>query len=245
MNSLNYTDISLNEFPGEISLILYNQKCLNHCPWCFNSSLINGRNLTWKKIKSAVDEHEDFISSVVFSGGEPLLIPQLRKAIKYCKDKGLKIKLNTCGYVDKSTEKNIHLPYVDYINVSLKGLPSTYQYVSKKSKVYPIILNCNTLEYSFVYSSSIWSKAHLNSFHEMLKDKISFDWRTMFTDRWSQPDIFTISQMETEDCLNPQYNSCKTPTEKDCIEVAEIFKDIPKKKLIVETKEFGRKENKW
>ena len=239
-----YTDISLGEFPGEVSLILYNQNCINRCPWCFNPELIKGKNLTWKQIKDAIDEHEDFISSVVFSGGEPLLIPHLRKSIRYCKDKGLKVKINTCGYVDEARRKNIFLPHVSYMNISLKGLPNMYDIVSRKSNIQPIILNCDTLEYSFVYSPTLWPKKILERFHIFLEDKISFDWKTMFSDRWSQPDIFTVSQIQTGDCLDDSLNYCSVPSEQQCIDVARIFKNIPRKKIIVETKEYGRKSMK-
>jgi hypothetical protein len=47
--------------------------------------------------------------------------------------------------------------------------------------------------------------------------------------------------MQTGDCLNPQYNDCKVPNEDECIKAAKLFSDIPRTKLIVETKEFGRK----
>lgn len=233
MKTYKYTDISLGEFPGEISLILYNQKCIHYCPFCFNPDLLNGENLTWKQMKDAIDEHEDFITSVVFSGGEPCLIPHLKKAIQYCKSKGLKIKLNTSGLIDNKTS-NSWLPYVDYINCSLK--PNLFSSQDLK----PVYLHAKTLEYSFVYSPTFLTKTYLKQYHDFLINKISSDWASVF-DVWFQPDIFTISQIQVGDCLNTQYNDCKVPNEQDCIKVAKIFDDIPKKKLIVETKEFGRK----
>lgn len=236
-----YTDISLQEIPGEISLVLYTGTCPCRCPWCFNSDLLDKKPLSFKQMKDAIQEHDDFITAVVFSGGEPLNNPFLIKTIKYCKDKGLKIKLNTNGLVDDNLKKNIFLPYVDYINISLKGIRVNYDYVLKSPKVHPCIPLCNTLEYSFVYSRHIWPDVYLKLFRDFLLNKISFDWSTAFSYKWSQPDIFTVSQVQVGNCLNPQYNDCNVPTESECIEVAKIFKDIPKKKLIVETKEFGRK----
>lgn len=236
----NYTDISLLEYPGEVSLVFYTGSCTCRCPWCFNKELLNKKPLSFKQMKDAINEHIDFISAVVFNGGDPILNPFLIKIINYSKSKGLKIKINTNGLVYEKTRKNIFIPYVNYINVSLKGNDDDYKQVLKLSKVEPIILNCDTLEYSFVYSPTLYPMKKIVNFHTFLKGKISFDWRTMFSNRYSQPDIFTINQMQTGNCLNPQYNFCKTPTKKQCVEVAKIFSDIPKKKLIVETKEFGR-----
>lgn len=238
----NYTDISLTEFPGEISLILYSGSCTCQCPWCFNKVLLNKKPLSFKQAKEAIDEHLDFVTALVLSGGEPILNPFFLKIIKYAKSKGLKIKINTNGLVYENLRQNTFIPYVDYINISVKGLYPAYEKVLKLSTVYSIIPHCDTLEYSFVYSPTIWPQVYLKLFHDFLKDKISYDWYTMFDDRWSQPDIFTISQIQTGYCLDDQYNSCRVPTQKECISIAKMFKDIPKKRVVVETKEFGRKQ---
>ena len=80
------SDISLGEYPGEISLIIYTGSCVCTCPWCFNASLLNQKPLSYKQMKDAIDEHMGFITSVVFTGGEPLLNPFLIKTIKYAKE---------------------------------------------------------------------------------------------------------------------------------------------------------------
>lgn len=236
----NYTDISLHEYPGEIALILYTGKCNLRCPWCFNKGLYNKEPLSYKQMKDAIDEHRDFITAVVFSGAEPLYNPYLRKILKYCVDSGLKTKLNTNGLVPNNVQKNRFTPYVNYANISLKGLPEDYQVIIKDKSDWNWLIHCDTLEYSFVYSPPLWPQAKLKKFYIFLKDKISYDWRTMFDSRWTQPDIFTISQIKTGNCSNIQYNNCRIPNEKECIEVAKLFSDIARKKTIVETRENGR-----
>ena len=235
-----YTDISLTEIPNSVSLVIYNPQCFLSCPWCFNTDLRNKKALTWKQIKDAIDEHSEFIDGVVFSGGEPLMNNFLIKGIKYAKDKGLKVKLNTNGLIVKNMTFNMCIPYIDYLHISIKGTFGDYESLLMKPVVESLTPCCDVLEYSFVYSPSFISQTSLYFLHTFLRKQISFDWRTMFTHRWSHPDIFTISQMQTGNCLNAQYNDCRIPTREECIEVAKIFSDIPKKKVIVETKEFGR-----
>lgn len=240
----NYSDVSLGEFPGEISLILYSGSCVCKCPWCFNPDLLKLKPLSFKQMKDAVDAHEDFITAVVFSGGEPLLNPYLIKIIKYVKEKGLKVKLNTCGLVDTRNRKNIFVPFLDYINVSLKGTPQMMSNVLKLSDLQPIFLKPNgkVLEYSFVYSKTLYPKPILESFHDFLKDKISYDgWITCCNQKWTRPDILTVSQIQTGNCADPSYNDCNIPTEQECMDVGMLFKDIPAKKIVIETQEFGRK----
>lgn len=237
----NYSDISLQEFPNEISLILYTGGCNLQCPWCFNPDLRNKKPLSFKQMKDTIDEHRDFITAVVFSGGEPLLNPYLKKTIQYAKSNGLKIKINTNGLVSKHVQKNWYLGFVDYINVSLKGGIVEYQSILKDKPFCNLTLASDILEYSFVYSPTIWPKPHLYVFSEFLRHQIKRDWHYLFrSDRWNKPDIFTVSQMQVGDCLDPQYNSCCVPTQQECIDAAYIFQDIPRKKLMVETKEFGR-----
>lgn len=236
----NYSDISLQEYPGEVSLLLYTGKCNLRCPWCYNSSLYNKKQLSYKQMKDAIDEHRDFITAVVITGGEPLYNNFLRKILKYSLDNGLKTKLNTNGLVPNHFRKNTFTPYVDYVNISLKGLPQDYKDILKDKSDWTWTIHCETLEYSFVYSPSLWPKKKLENFHTFLKQIISYDWRTMFSNRWSQPDIFTISQIKTGECMNKQYNDCSIPTKQECINVAKMFSDIPRKKTIVETKEYGR-----
>lgn len=238
----NYSDISLQEFPGEVSLILYTGRCDLRCPWCFNSDLQTKKPLSYKQMKDAIDEHRDFITSVVFSGGEPLLNPYLNKTIRYAKSKDLKIKLNTNGLVSKSVHKNWFIGYIDYINVSIKGTFDEYNSLFYKKPLTNLSLHTNILEYSFVYSPTIWPIYNLKKFRDFLINIVCQDWTTAFSDtKWSQPDLFTVSQMQVGNCLNLEYNNCSVPNQEECISVAKMFRNIPRKKLIVETKEFGRK----
>jgi len=238
----NYTDISLGEFPGEISLIIYSPSCVCRCPWCFNKHLLKKKMLTYKQMKDAIDEHRKFITAVVFTGGEPLLNPNLSKAIKYAKDVGLKIKINTNGLVAQKRDYNWRMPWIDYLNISLKGLYNDYQNIIVEEIYDSLFIGANITEYSFVYSPTIWPDQLLYKFKLFLSKKIASNWHeTICCNKWTRPDIFTISQMQTGDCLNPQYNDCKVPNEDECIKAAKLFSDIPRTKLIVETKEFGRK----
>jgi len=235
-----YTDISLTEIPNCVSLVIYNPTCNMKCPWCFNMTTKVKKPLTFKQMKDAIDEHIEFIDGVVFSGGEPLTNPFLIKTINYAKEKGLKVKLNTNGLVYKGLSKNIFIPYIDYINVSLKGFDHHYTDFLKPKNVSSCLLRCDTLEYSFVYSAAMWPRVYIDVFHDFLKNKIRFDWMSLFANEWSRPEIFTITQMQTGECLNPQYNDCRVPTRDECISIARIFSDIPTRKLMVETKEYGR-----
>lgn len=235
-----YQDISLTEIPGEISLVIYNPSCNMRCPHCFNSELLDKKPLSYKQMKDMVKEHKDFVGGVVFSGGEPLGNPFLRKILSYCSDCGLKTKLNTNGLVPDTVRKNCYTPYVDYANISIKGLPQNYHMAIPSH--WEWLIHCDVLEYSFVYCPVLWNNKTITEFRDFVANKISHDWRVAWTKKWSRPDIFTVTQMQTGHCLNSQYNSYYEPTREQCIEIAKLFKDIPRKKLMIETKEFGKEK---
>lgn len=238
----NYSDVSLSEYPGELSLILYSGGCNFRCPFCYNSSLFNEKPLSFKAAKDIIDEHKGFCTALVLSGGEPLLNPNINKIINYAKSKGFKIKLNSNGFTTKSLHPNAFVKGIDYANISIKGLPMHYNLNPYISKLESWIPNCGYLEYSFVYTPSLWSNKLLNDFHHFLKSKIASDWNSIFSrSKWSQPNIFTILQMQTGECLDPKYNQCKSPNYQECKNLVEIFSDIPSDKIIIETKEEGRK----
>lgn len=235
-----YTDISLNEFPGEISLVIYSPGCNYYCPWCFNPDLREKEPISFKQVKEAIDEHRDFITAVVLTGGEPFCNPNIGKILNYIKSTGLKIKINTNGTVPKNNYiGGVH--YIDYLHISFK-YPDLCTCI-KPSRLFSLI-SAKINEYSFVYSSTIFPKPILNKWINHLNDIISIDHHWWNFTKFARPEIFTISQMQVGDCLNPQYNNCKVPSRDELIEISKLFKHIPTKKLIVETKEFGREKVK-
>ena len=234
--TFNYTDISLSEFSGEVSLVLYSPSCNYYCPWCFNPDLREKEPLTFKQVKDAVDEHRDFITAVVLSGGEPLFNPNIDKILRYLESNGLKIKINSNGTVPKYNRDIYKIHHIDYFHISLK--PTSVCTCIKPSRQIGL-MSADLFEYSFVYSSSIFPKVILDRWIKYLNKIISLDDWWSF-DRLRRPEIFTISQIQVGNCLNPFYNDCSVPTRDELLDIAKLFKRIPTKKLIIETKEYGR-----
>lgn len=239
-SNFNYWDISLQEYPNEICLVLYHDKCNLNCDWCFNSSRLFDNELSFSQAKKAIDETKDFITAVCLSGGEPSLSPYYMKIIKYCNDLGLKVKVNT-----NSVEYN---PYyygksnrIDYLNISFKP---KYIYDSIKNNNDIILSNImkNTffaldfVEWSFVYHKWIQDiDTILLYMNRIIKAGDPKQW---FSDY--RPDILTINQLNVGECLNTQFNDYKPPTRDELIEFSKQFEHIPRRKIIIETKEFGR-----
>jgi len=229
-----YTDVSLHEFPGEVSLVIYSGGCNMYCPFCFNPELREKEPISFKQVKEAVKEHRDFITAVVLTGGEPGFNPQFGKIMSYLKDTGLKIKLNTNGYMPERGRGVRRTAWIDYLHISLKP-PALCTCV--KPSVGNFFLSGQILEYSFVYSKSFFPKPILDEWVNTLNEKINHG---HWLERWTRPEIFTISQMQIGHCLNKYYNHCSVPSRAELLEVAYLCKDIPSRHLVIETKEYGR-----
>lgn len=132
MNIYDINKLSLLDFPGRVSAIIFLSGCNMNCGYCYNSDL---------KIKSdaRISEEEvlDFLKSrvgkidgVVITGGEPTINNELPSFIKKIKDLGLLVKLDTNGTNPRMIEYLIDNSLVDYIAMDIKTNPLKYSVVT-------------------------------------------------------------------------------------------------------------------
>lgn len=143
MNIYDINKLSLLDFPGRVSAIIFLSGCNMNCGYCYNSDL---------KIKSegrlSEDEVLDFLKSrigkidgVVITGGEPTINNELPSFIKKIKDLGLLVKLDTNGTNPRMIEYLIDNSLVDYIAMDIKTNPLKYSVVTNTKNNIEDILN--------------------------------------------------------------------------------------------------------
>ncbi len=94
--------VSLQEVPGEISLIFQITGCPHRCPGCHSQELwpLNGSDFDLKSLSSSIARYKGLFTCVCFFGGE--WHPQeLLRYLRFAKDEGYK----TCLY---SGAREIH-----------------------------------------------------------------------------------------------------------------------------------------
>lgn len=233
-------DISLNEYPGEICLVLYHNTCNLHCPHCFNYIMPEDNKLTLFNVAKAIDETKDFITAVCLTGGEPLLCNQLDTIIKYIKDRGFKIKINTNGidtYSNLLRSKN-----VDFINLSIKGDYQFYQrcgYKESKDELihYLARINADILEYSLVFGGPFWdAKSSVKFIQNVLRKSLRFQ---LFEEL---PTYITIKQFKSGNCLDSRFNDWPMPKRDELVDIGKLFSHLTQKGIYLETYEFGREK---
>ncbi len=100
--------------------------CNLKCVHCYNDSGLNKpcNELTTKQAKAVLDDLAQFgVSSVLFSGGEPLMRADLFELIEYAGKRGLRTVISTNGtLITAEVAKKIKNNGVSYIGISLDGI---------------------------------------------------------------------------------------------------------------------------
>jgi pyruvate formate lyase activating enzyme len=125
--------LSLIDYPGKLSAIVFTQGCSFRCPFCHNPDLIEV--LSAKQAKNAFPETEVFdflkkrvgkLDGVVITGGEPTLQKDLPDFIRRVKSLGFLVKLDSYGHNTRILENILNEGYVDYVAMDIKHTPQKY-----------------------------------------------------------------------------------------------------------------------
>lgn len=118
------TDMSTVDWYGNVSLVVFFAGCDFRCPYCQNSGLIpldSGREIDLGIVEERIRANEKIIDAVVFTGGEPLVQPDVVKAARMVKGLGYKLMLNTNGSVKERLEALLEEGLVDRVALDVKA----------------------------------------------------------------------------------------------------------------------------
>ncbi|WP_440952780.1 anaerobic ribonucleoside-triphosphate reductase activating protein [Methanococcoides sp. FTZ1] len=115
--------ISTVDWHGKASVVLFLRSCPFRCPYCQNYEILTGSDmLDAKELEAKIDSSSPFVSSVVFSGGEPLV---QKKAVMhlaaYAKKKGLLVGIHTNGYYPDVVDELIDSGLADKFFIDVKA----------------------------------------------------------------------------------------------------------------------------
>lgn len=152
-----FTGLSLIDYPGKISSIIFTSPCNFRCPFCQNSNLIEKNDDVIQDffVLNEISKRKNFIDGVVVTGGEPTLQEDLENFLFKIKDMGLKVKLDTNGYLPDIIENLLNSKLIDHISMDIKTSPEKYNLacginidIKKILKSIEIIKNSN-IDYDF------------------------------------------------------------------------------------------------
>ncbi|MCX7591227.1 MAG: anaerobic ribonucleoside-triphosphate reductase activating protein [Kiritimatiellae bacterium] len=116
---------SLIDFPSHLAAVFFLDGCNFRCRFCHNASLIarQKRHLTWEELSSICSRFRgNWVDAAVLTGGEPTLAADLEQLVRFFKDLGWAVKLDTNGS-NPAVLKNL-LPHLEYIAMDVKAAPA-------------------------------------------------------------------------------------------------------------------------
>ncbi len=136
--------ISLLDYPGQVSAIIFTQGCNFRCHFCYNPMLVWPKKVgkvenkegdqTQNIIKeddllSFLQTRKNKLDAVVITGGEPTLHKDLPDFIKKIRQMGFLIKLDTNGTNPEMLKKLLSRNLLDYIASDFKAPLKRYEEV--------------------------------------------------------------------------------------------------------------------
>ncbi|MDR2776517.1 MAG: anaerobic ribonucleoside-triphosphate reductase activating protein [Puniceicoccales bacterium] len=129
--------VSLIDFPGKISCVLFTQGCNFCCQFCHNETLVLpekfGTPMEEREIFNFLNAKKGKIEAVVMSGGEPTLQGDLEDFLKKIKELGFLTKLDTNGSRPEILDSLYRAKLLDYVAMDIKHRFDRYTEIANVS----------------------------------------------------------------------------------------------------------------
>jgi len=129
-----FQKLSLIEYPGKLSAVVFLGKCNFRCGFCYNIDLVKNYkklpDIPEKKILDFLSTRRELLDALSITGGEPTLHKRLPAFVKKVKDLGFLVMLETNGSNPGMVKKLIDKKLVDYIAMDIKASLEKYDEVA-------------------------------------------------------------------------------------------------------------------
>lgn len=118
-----YIPISTVDWHGKAAVVFFLRGCPFRCPYCQNYEILTGSDLVdINSLQDKIESSIPFISSLVISGGEPLIQKNAVKELaKFAKKKGLLVGIHTNGFFPQVIEELLRESLVDSFFLDIKA----------------------------------------------------------------------------------------------------------------------------
>ncbi|MGN0919450.1 MAG: anaerobic ribonucleoside-triphosphate reductase activating protein [Alphaproteobacteria bacterium] len=124
------------DFPGCLATVVFFQGCPLRCPFCHNPELQvfpGPLGQSWDEVLDFLKARVKRLDGVVFSGGEPLMAPEIIEKAQEVKALGFKLAIHTSGvYPERLREM---LPLIDWVGLDIKAPWAKYPELCGRSQM--------------------------------------------------------------------------------------------------------------
>ncbi len=122
--------LSLSDYPGLVAGTIHTSGCNFKCPYCFRRDLVyipeNFSYVDPVDVLDFLNKRKGILDGVCFTGGEPLLQPEITDFIREVKNMGYKVKIDTNGFRPDVLKDLVSEKLVDYVAMDVKNVPDKY-----------------------------------------------------------------------------------------------------------------------
>lgn len=130
MNIHGLQKLTLLDYPGKVACTVFLAGCNLRCPFCHNSELLDAAAaspvMDDAELLAFLKKRQGMLDGVAFTGGEPLLRPELPELLKRVHALGYPVKLDTNGTLPDRLERVLLDGLVDYVAMDVKNSPARY-----------------------------------------------------------------------------------------------------------------------
>lgn len=120
-----FVDLSLVDWDGKVSAVIFLPYCNFRCPFCYNTTLVlepeKMTTIPYGEIERYLTTNKSWLDGVAITGGEPTLQSELPTLCRHIKELDLKVKLDTNGTNPSLVKRLITEALVDYIALDVKA----------------------------------------------------------------------------------------------------------------------------
>ena len=130
MNIHGLQKLTLLDYPGKVACTVFLAGCNLRCPFCHNSELIDAGAaepvMDDGQLLDFLKKRQGMLDGVAFTGGEPLLRPELPALLRRVRELGYAVKLDTNGTLPEALGRVLDEGLVDYVAMDVKNSPERY-----------------------------------------------------------------------------------------------------------------------
>jgi pyruvate formate lyase activating enzyme len=120
-----FIDVSLSDWDGRVSSVIFLPSCNFRCPFCYNTKLVLQPEamptITILQVEDYLEGNRKWIDGVVITGGEPTLHKDLPNLCEKLKKMRFHIKVDTNGTNPAVIRKLVDKKLVDYVALDVKA----------------------------------------------------------------------------------------------------------------------------
>jgi len=133
-----FVNLSLVDWDGKLSSVIFLPKCNFRCPFCYNSTLVlhpeKVETIPFERVEDYLKKQRGWIDGVCITGGEPTLHKDLPDLCSKLKEMGFLVKMDTNGTNPMMMKELMDRRLIDYIAVDIKA-PLTVEKYSKATRI--------------------------------------------------------------------------------------------------------------